>query len=418
MMWQSMASAALVSMAMAILPYAAAAKPQTAEEQLPINQPMHVVIAHDSRPGCEPHCAEWISAEGKIQRNTTADFLRVFRQLGNRKLPIFINSGGGSVEAGMEIGREIRKRQLDVAVVRTLFDSCTGVGGACKTPPADGAHGQPDSLYGVCASACTIVLAGGTQRLAPAWSHVGVHEIFKSYIPVIRYYRVTKRIENGVAVEISRKFISQKALSDKPIESATTDKDYQPILDYFKEMGLNDNIVTLMFSAEHTAIHWMTREELESTHLTTAAGSGESLLYAIPQGTVGKIAAVHSHILMQPNSKQPITLDVMLENYKTKPTIFLSLYPKLSVGELDTSKLTGEVQLTNGVSFKAVNHMSGGPLLGEMMTSDFCFARGAGARIIRIAIEDTTPKHGKAEVVLDLTQSADFADLLTRACAG
>jgi hypothetical protein len=82
---------------------------------------MRVIIVTDSRPGCEPNCPQWIAANGEITAETPAQFQRVFKALGQKKLPIFISSPGGSVPAALAIGREIRKRKLDVAVERTIF---------------------------------------------------------------------------------------------------------------------------------------------------------------------------------------------------------------------------------------------------------------------------------------------------------
>ena len=51
-----------------------------------MTHPMQVVIVADSRAGCEPDCAEWISAEGEIGPGTPALFRRVFKALGPKRL--------------------------------------------------------------------------------------------------------------------------------------------------------------------------------------------------------------------------------------------------------------------------------------------------------------------------------------------
>jgi len=60
-------------------------------------KPMQVRIVRSAASGCEPDCAEWISAEGDIVDATPAAFEQVFRKLGKRRLPVLIHSGGGSV---------------------------------------------------------------------------------------------------------------------------------------------------------------------------------------------------------------------------------------------------------------------------------------------------------------------------------
>src|SRR5262249_16838940 len=77
-------------------------------------RPMRFISGTDSRSGCEPSCAQGIAAHGQITKDTPVRFRRVFEALGQKKLPIFISSPGGSVLAALAIGRDIRKRGLDV----------------------------------------------------------------------------------------------------------------------------------------------------------------------------------------------------------------------------------------------------------------------------------------------------------------
>src|SRR5262245_918607 len=187
---------------------ALAAQPKGKHVEPPkLTHPMQVVIVSDGRPGCEPNCAEWISAEGEIGRDTPARFSRVFNTLGHKKLPIFISSTGGSVNAALAIGREIRKRGLDVAVERTLFQKCEPSPSTCdRRTLKDGDKGRPEPIAAYCASSCAFILAAGIQRVVPVYGFVGVHEIiaFQTYNRVWRTYRVQRRIVNGQPAEVSR----------------------------------------------------------------------------------------------------------------------------------------------------------------------------------------------------------------------
>ena len=244
--------------------------------------PKRIVIAHDQQPGCEPKCADWISAEGDIVPETANELHRVLKRLGARKLPLFMSSPGGSIEAALAMGREIRAHKLDVAVVRTYFAPCEPGSKTCKNgTPTDGAPATADSGTAFCASSCTFVLASGTRRVAPANSHVGVHQItgFQTFVRVKRIYRVMRQIRNGVPVEISRHLISERPVSRKTVQAEITDKSYKPIVAFFKDMGISDDIVPLMVSAANSDIHWMTQAELAQTHLTTDEMGGEALLY-------------------------------------------------------------------------------------------------------------------------------------------
>src|SRR4051812_28967980 len=82
---------ALAGTAVAAVPQGAPMVPHGKPATPPkMTQPMRVLIVSDGRGGCEPTCAEWISAEGQIGPETPAQFRRVFKVLGRKKLPIFI----------------------------------------------------------------------------------------------------------------------------------------------------------------------------------------------------------------------------------------------------------------------------------------------------------------------------------------
>jgi tetratricopeptide (TPR) repeat protein len=83
------------------------------------NTPMQVSVVRNANPKCGDQCAEWISAQGRIDGSTPERFRAVLKSIGNRKLPIFIDSLGGSLAASYEVGRMIRARKLDVYVTRT-----------------------------------------------------------------------------------------------------------------------------------------------------------------------------------------------------------------------------------------------------------------------------------------------------------
>ena len=75
--------------------------------------PMRFVVVRSSEPGCEPVCAEWISAEGTIRAKTPGELKSLLKTLGGRKLPIVLFSPGGDVDAAMALGRLIRQNKLD-----------------------------------------------------------------------------------------------------------------------------------------------------------------------------------------------------------------------------------------------------------------------------------------------------------------
>jgi tetratricopeptide (TPR) repeat protein len=216
------------------------------------SQPMEVRLVRNADPRCGDQCAEWIAADGDIDASTTDKFKAVFRQIGERKLPIFINSQGGRITSSLEVGRLIRARGLDVYVTRTEITDCKGSADVCRSAKGKGVtFGVPRGKLAGCASACTNILAAGTQRSVGASALVGVHQA--------AYYTT----QDG-----------KRTLSDKEIPQET----YIKLKDYFVEMGVDAVVMLRMLNTPHKDMYWFRREELAQTRLTTQVKSGEELI--------------------------------------------------------------------------------------------------------------------------------------------
>lgn len=118
--------------------------------EYPTSHPMRIAVVRSSQPGCEPKCAEWISAEGDIVLATPELLRKIINSLNGRKLPILIHSGGGIINQAMLMGFLIRGRGLDVAVARTVFDPCANTPGGCKQGTWSGPLGEPESQSAFC----------------------------------------------------------------------------------------------------------------------------------------------------------------------------------------------------------------------------------------------------------------------------
>lgn len=390
--------------------------------------PMRIVIAHDQQPGCEPKCADWISAEGDIVPETANELHRVLKRLGARKLPLFMSSPGGSIEAALAMGREIRAHKLDVAVVRTYFAPCEPGSKTCKNgTPTDGAPATADSGTAFCASSCTFVLASGTRRVAPANSHVGVHQItgFQTFVRVKRIYRVMRQIRNGVPVEISRHLISERPVSRKTVQAEITDKSYKPIVAFFKDMGISDDIVPLMVSAANSDIHWMTQAELAQTHLTTDEMGGEALLYEGKETSV-TIAMLESAefkaVATLPVSGRPdLGIDLGLSYTKPAQTIAIHILPLEDGHPILTSDMAGTFKVALSSATKAVNTIAAAPvapLVAEIPVTDFCIL--TTLPFARIALDWTRgPRQNQhADAGLDVRSASDMAAFVSKVCNG
>jgi hypothetical protein len=140
---------------------------------------------------CGGHCRE-IYAEGPIDNHASdrLESLITEQHLPDRTM-VHLNSPGGSLYGGMELGRVLRRHKMGVNV--------------------GGRKGGAD-----CISACTLAYMGGLFRWIPTGAHYGIHRFFNN---------------KGVAVE------------DPIAEAQLVSGD---IAAYLHEMGINPEFLTKM----------------------------------------------------------------------------------------------------------------------------------------------------------------------------
>lgn len=222
----------------------------------PYGPTMRVVIVHSVDASCGLNCPEWISAEGAITKDVPAAFHQVFKQLGTRKLPILVHSPGGDIESARRIARDIRRHHFDVVVARTWFENCGAGSTAC--PPPGEAKGLPFAYSAICASACSLVLAGGEHRYVPTLNRVGVH----------RPHRVAPP-ESGRAFRT-------------PLSAAMEARDQrvlrEEMTEFFNSMGIANHIVDLSMETPPSDIRWLTRGQLLDLKLVTNLTGGDALI--------------------------------------------------------------------------------------------------------------------------------------------
>lgn len=258
--------------------------PLTAAEPKPAPpKPMQVLIAHSTEPGCEPDCAEWISAEGVIDDTTPKQFKRVFAALGERRLPVLVSSAGGRVEPAMEIGRMIRSRGLDVFVTKTAVKPCRSGDAACTKRNRRDVHtALPDSRLSLCASSCAFILAGGVHRHVGGPTLVGLHQIttYRVLTRVLQKYKVVTSYQTGVPVT-TKSLVSQKTLSQSKQTTGTSKATYDKIRTYFVEMGIAESVMPILMSTPNSSIRWLKRHELTATNLATDFDTAERALLRV-----------------------------------------------------------------------------------------------------------------------------------------
>ncbi len=278
------------------------------------NAPMQVFLVRSGPPGCEPHCTEWIAAQGQIDKSTLSQFRKVLAQIGNRRVPILIHSGGGTVDDAIEIGRLIRAKGLDVAVTKTEFAPCAPSDTACRKKIAKvGLIGTPAARLSYCASACAFILAGGVRRYVGPWTVLGVHQItsFQKHVRLLRTYQITTRRVWGAPVEVKKTLIGEKTIAEKTVQTQTKSSTYENVRQHFVAMGVDDSIMPILMAAPGTTIRWLTRAELAQTRIATEISlTGEQLIASAfpPKPAAPEPAAVASDNAAVARSAQPSLL--------------------------------------------------------------------------------------------------------------
>ena len=157
---------------------------------------------------CGYQCAQAIVADGEITNATPQEFLSfVSNNLhGNVRAVVLLNSPGGRVVASMELGRIFRK--LGVAAI---------VAQAGQT------YGGTVMAGGHCFSACVYALMGGSKRIIPPQSKVGVHRMFQfeaSVDPSSGGATVYRKYDNGKMRAMLSRYSRQMGVNSRVIEDA------------------------------------------------------------------------------------------------------------------------------------------------------------------------------------------------------
>jgi hypothetical protein len=193
---QALLALALVSPLLAFAdPLAIRTEPPDADKRAAFNTRWNVYLSGEFDPGA------------------TERVLQELAQIGDAGADVYLDSAGGSLAAGLQIGTLLRK-----------FGANTSVG----KPGSRTTSGEP----GQCFSACSLAFLGGVYRYVPSGSVLGVHRAWTAA-------RSDRDFDGGqiVAARISS---------------------------YLKEMGIDAELFNLMVSVGKDQIHVLTPEELRA----------------------------------------------------------------------------------------------------------------------------------------------------------
>jgi hypothetical protein len=225
----------------------------TPEPRSNLPPPITFFVAHGDADACGPGCREWIAAEGTFDTDAD-DRLRVFlNKLGGRKLPIFFHSPGGSVPAGLAIGRLMRDHRLTAGVGLTVPAGCDPKQpreAACDKLKRSGRElvATLDTGHAMCNSSCVYAIVGAAVREIGAGIQLGVHSSSISFT-------LSHVDEDG--------HVTREATHVAPAaERRALDNGYAKIGAYLREMGISAGLLAAAREVENSKLHFLTREQI------------------------------------------------------------------------------------------------------------------------------------------------------------
>jgi hypothetical protein len=372
----------------------------------PLQESMMFIRVRSDDTACQPDCPAWISAQGKIEIGTAQAFARVIASLGGRRLPILINSPGGSALDALAMGRLIRKKQLAVAVARTVLAPCAPPAATC-----DQRLGKAISLGAACASACPLVLAGGVERYASPLSYIGVHQVTVMLTKqfVIRRYQVQYRIIDGRKEEISRSLVGE-SLGQRTMSPGSPDQIDQDIGAYLKEMGVGSPVMEAILTTSTKDLHHLNWQELGDSNLVTiwidsvsamVGGIGVNGLAGVPTapspGRQALFAAKGSWPFALPVTGKTVALQASFAYRRGGGVIeaILATRDSMTGDDVDVRGRGFTVKLTPGdAGYRVLKPVNGDPIRQTMPLAQFCKLSSQG----RIVIE---PFDGSATNIVE-----------------
>lgn len=220
--------------------------PQKETEHTP---PIAFFIAKGEPDSCGPGCAEWIAADGTIDAAAPARLRAVLAKLGQRNLPVYFHSPGGSVGGAIEIGRIMRARGMTAGVARTIPQGCDARldrEAACDALKRSGRAlaAELRTVHTLCNSSCVYALIGAKTREVTAGARIGVHTIALGAVG-----------EDGQIKPV---------IKDTPsrADSATLRRANEQLAQYIAEMGIDRGLFEAAAEIRHERVRYISRDEI------------------------------------------------------------------------------------------------------------------------------------------------------------
>lgn len=248
-------------------------------------------IMRGSQTECEPNCPEWIFGRGQIVTGTAKKLKEIVALAGKSPLTLVVQSGGGDMKEAMTMGRLIRAHKMNVAVGFAYEFICKEDDLFCsKTLKSRNiARGFVSTQPSYCASACTLILASGVQRIVAANSVVGTHQVVNKSVVQKIIYNESYILVHGRKKLVSKTEAKRETLMGEPtLKIAASDVE---LVRYIQAMGIDKSFLGFFEKAPPNDVYRMTARDLLATRIVTHPVAPET--YARPELCKGKIPAAN-----------------------------------------------------------------------------------------------------------------------------
>jgi hypothetical protein len=228
--------------------------------------PMTIGLVRAVTPGCDPRCPEFIAMQGIVQPDSHEKLKFVLDQLRGQRRPIIISSPGGNVDSAMQIAQMIRARRLDVGVARATFaEICRDDDDACARNQRGKPPGRTLAFENAfCASACTIIIAGGIKRVMAANARIGVHQMSS-----MATERVIDRVYETDPRTGARRVVSEELVSETTQRETDAARANRGVAKHFADMGVGPSFVELTLTTPSDQLRILTPGEMMDTRIAT-----------------------------------------------------------------------------------------------------------------------------------------------------
>jgi len=222
-------------------------------KHLPLPPPIAFFLAKGDANACGLGCSEWIAAEGTIDAGADGRLRALLKKLGKRKLPIYFHSPGGSIPAGLGIGRILRQHGMTAGVGRTVPAGCDPK--AAREPACDKLErsgrelvGVLDTMDGMCNSACVFSVVGAAVRDVAPGARLGIHSATVKF--------TLRRIDAKGHVTTLPTHVAPK------VENRALQGNYDRIAAYMREMGIAPDLLEAARKIPSDRVRFLSRDEI------------------------------------------------------------------------------------------------------------------------------------------------------------